>query len=301
MAYFLWHSPTGGTAGTNTFYTESTTFDVTQAVISGTQQHTHIIRDIDAIAVQLKKLSNANVPVIWRPLHEAGGGWFWWGAKGPAAGKALYNIVYDRIVNYHGIHNLIWAWSSPEPEWYPGNDKVDLIGYDSYPGANNYTVQKPVFDQLYKIVNGEKLIAMTENGPIPDIQLAFDMDAPWSYFMSWDNLVSQQNSTAHIQEVFANASVLTVENPGTACTVTTLAGDQSQTEALAYPNPFANTLQISSHGDFTYMVYDVLGNLVEHNRTSDQITMGSKWPHGVYLIKLQTVQGDKFVKAVKQP
>jgi mannan endo-1,4-beta-mannosidase len=210
--HWHWHSPSGSTPGRNTFYTDQTSFDVSQAVISGTQQNTDVLRDIDAIAVQLKKLRDADVPVLWRPLHEAGGGWFWWGAKGAAPAKALWDIMYDRLTNFHGLHNLIWSWSSPEADWYPGNSKVDMIGYDSYPGNYNYTIQKNVFDNLFTITGGQKLIAMTENGPIPDIQNAISADAPWSYFMSWNDLVFQQNSNQHIIDVYTNPLAITLEN-----------------------------------------------------------------------------------------
>ena len=88
---------------------------------------------------------------MWRPLHEAGGGWFWWGAKGSGPAKALWDMMYDRLHNHFGLHNLIWIWSTPEADWYPGNAKVDIMGYDSYPGAYNYTPQKNMFDQLYNI------------------------------------------------------------------------------------------------------------------------------------------------------
>lgn len=214
--HWHWHSPSGGNVGKNTFYTTETTFDVSQAVINGTQQNTDVLRDIDAIAVQLKKLRDADVPVVWRPLHEAGGGWFWWGAKGSAPAKALWDIMYNRLTNYHGLHNLIWVWSTPEADWYPGNSKVDMLGYDSYPGNFNYTTQKNMFDNLYTITNGQKLITMSENGPIPDMQTSLSADAPWSYFMSWNDLVFQQNTTQHIKDVYANANVLTLENYATA-------------------------------------------------------------------------------------
>lgn len=206
-----WHSPSGGAAGTNTFYTEFTTFDVTRAVSPGMQEYSDIIRDIDDIAIQLKKFSDAGVPVLWRPLHEAGGGWFWWGAKGPEACRELYNILFDRLTNYHHLHNLIWVWSTPETDWYPGNDKVDIIGYDSYPGDYNYGNQKNAFDILYRLTGGKKLIAMSENGPIPDPDECLQLDAPWSYFVSWSDLVVKQNTTAHIREVFLHPDVLTVE------------------------------------------------------------------------------------------
>ena len=85
--------------------------------------------------------------------------------------------MQDRIINYHGIHNLIWVWSSPEEDWYPGNDIVDVFGYDSYPGAYEYGTQKTLFDKLYEITGGAKLIAMTENGPIPDVAKLKEEDA----------------------------------------------------------------------------------------------------------------------------
>ena len=207
-----WHSPTGGSPGTNTFYTSLTSFDVTKAVTPGTQEYTDIIRDIDDIAAEIKKFQDAGIPILWRPLHEAGGGWFWWGAKGPEACKKLYDILYDRLVNYHQLHNLIWVWSTPEADWYPGNDKVDIIGYDSYPGSYNYGIQKTVFDQLFKLTNGQKLIAMSENGPIPDPSACLQYDAPWLYFMSWSNLVSEQNSADHMKEVFNNKDVISIES-----------------------------------------------------------------------------------------
>jgi len=207
-----WHSPSGGDPGQNNFYTENTSFDITRAVNPGTEEYDLIIRDIDDIAVELAKFRDAGIPVLWRPLHEAGGAWFWWGAKGPEACKALYDILYDRLMNHHGLHNLIWVWSTPEESWYPGNDKVDIIGHDSYPGTYNYGNQKYAFDKLFHLTKGEKLIAMTENGPIPDPDACLDQGAPWLFFMSWDNLVSEQNSTDHIRDVFSHTDVLNMDS-----------------------------------------------------------------------------------------
>jgi mannan endo-1,4-beta-mannosidase len=207
-----WHSPSGGVAGNNNFYTENTDFDVREAVKPGTAEYELIIRDIDDIAIQLKRFENAGVPILWRPLHEAGGGWFWWGAHGPEACLELYDIIYERLMFHHQIHNLIWVWSTPEEEWYPGNDRVDIIGFDSYPGANNYSSQRYWFERLYTLTEGKKLVAMTENGPIPDPDECFKMGAPWAYFMSWSDVVAEQNETTHLQSVFSNPSVITLES-----------------------------------------------------------------------------------------
>jgi mannan endo-1,4-beta-mannosidase len=211
---FHWHwcSPSGGTVGTNTFYTQYTTFDVTKAVTPGTAEYTLIIRDIDAIAAQLKKLQTAGVPILWRPLHEAGGGWFWWGAKGATACKNLYAILFDRLNNYHHLHNLIWEWSTPETTWYPGNNTVDIVGFDSYPGNYNYGTQKNMLDGYNTLTGGKKIIAMSENGPIPNPDDCLSLDAPWSYFMSWNDLVMSQNDRNHLKDVYNNPNVLSLEN-----------------------------------------------------------------------------------------
>jgi mannan endo-1,4-beta-mannosidase len=206
-----WHSPSGGTVGTNTFYTENTTFDVAKAVVSGTQENQDAIRDIDAIAVQLKKLRDAGVPVLWRPLHEAGGTWFWWSAKGGKAYKALWDIIYERLTNYHQLHNLIWVWTGDALEWFPGNDKVDIAGIDSYPGNKNYTINKEEYDKIYGVTKGAKILAMTENGPIPDIEMSLKNGVQWSFFMSWYD-VTIGNDDQHLKSVYQNPKVITLEN-----------------------------------------------------------------------------------------
>ena len=94
------------------FYTNATTFDLQKALADKqSPEYAELLRDIDAIAVPLKTLQAADVPVLWRPLHEAQGGWFWWGAKGPESLKELWRIVYDRLTNTHQLHNLIWVFT----------------------------------------------------------------------------------------------------------------------------------------------------------------------------------------------
>lgn len=292
-----WHSPSGGTAGTNSFYSDQTSFDVREAVKKGTDEYDLIIRDIDAIAVQLKKLSDAGVPMIWRPLHEAGGAWFWWGAQGAEPCLALWDIVYDRLQNHHGIHNLIWSWSTPEHDWYPGNDKVDFIGYDSYPGANNYVSPTQMYDQLYEITGGEKIIAMTENGPIPDLKNSFALEAPWSMFMSWSNLVFEQNQTAHLREVYAYWRVLvfdqnynlivraeedeTIEPQEPVLVVR----DDLKVNVLIYPNPADQYIKVRGLDHLDMWVYDLSGRLAASylNQSADRINV-SQLRNGQYLV-----------------
>jgi len=55
------------------------------------------------------------------------------------------------------------------------------------------------------------MVALTENGPIPDIDAAFAADVKWSFFLSWAKLLKEQNSAPHIKGTFAHPSVITLE------------------------------------------------------------------------------------------
>lgn len=276
-----WHSPSGGKAGTNTFYTNQTSFDVSNAVISGTVENSLVIRDIDSIATQLGKLQAAGVPVLWRPLHEAGGAWFWWGAKGAKPCKDLFYILYDRLTNYHHLNNLIWVWSTPETDWYPGNDFIDIAGHDSYPGVYNYDIQKNSFDRLFTLTQGKKLIAMTENGPIPNADDCLALDAPWAYFMSWGNLVTAQNTNEHIKEIFNNRNVLTLENP-TAINQMKLGKVQEYT---LYPNPASKKVTITGPLYNRLEILNMNGAIVFATTSRAQSITTDQLPTGMYYFK----------------
>jgi glycosyl hydrolase family 26/carbohydrate binding protein with CBM35 domain/cellulose binding protein with CBM2 domain len=201
---FVWHwnAPSGlidepgGKEWWRGFYTEATTFDLAAALADKTSaDYGLLIRDIDAIAVQLKRLRDAGVPVLWRPLHEAEGGWFWWGAKGPGPAKELYRLMYDRLTHHHDLHNLIWVWSSLSPDWYPGHDVVDVLGYDSYPTAGDHGPVSTQYEQLVALGGDKKLVALSEVGTTPDPELMRAYQAHWSYFVPWGGFV--QDPVAH--------------------------------------------------------------------------------------------------------
>ncbi len=167
------------------FYTNSTTFDVQKALADpNSADYKLLLRDIDTIAVQLQKLSDAHVPVLWRPLHEGEGGWFWWGAHGPDTYKKLWRLMYDRLTTTHHLHNLIWVCSSGmNPAWYPGDDVVDVVGIDEYP-ADASDPLSSAWGTLAK-QHKNKLLALTEFGGVPDIPKMRRYGVDWSYFASW--------------------------------------------------------------------------------------------------------------------
>jgi mannan endo-1,4-beta-mannosidase len=164
---------------------------------------------MDAIAVQLKKFSDAGIPVLWRPLHEADGGWFWWGAKGPKPFKALWRLFYHRLTDEHQLHNLIWVYSGEKPDWYPGNDVVDIIGVDAYPKEPG-DLLLPKWQKLQARFKGKKLVALTEFGGVPEVERMQAASVWWAYFVSW-NGTTKSVPDATVARVYHAPSVITVD------------------------------------------------------------------------------------------
>jgi mannan endo-1,4-beta-mannosidase len=174
-----------------------------------------MISDIDFVAGQLKKLQAQNVPVIWRPLHEAAGGWFWWGAKGAQPCKKLYQVMFDRMVNYHGLHNLIWVWTR-EPNddaWYPGDQYVDIVGRDLYK-QGDHSSQINEFNALNTLYGTKKMITLSECGSMPDVDNLTADGAAWSWFMPWYGDYTRKatnNSLDLWKKMFASSYVITLD------------------------------------------------------------------------------------------
>lgn len=195
------------------FYTEATTFDVKKALADPkSADYKLLLRDIDAIAVELKKFSDAGIPVLWRPLHEAEGAWFWWGAKGPEPFKSLWHLMFERLTKQHQLHNLIWVYSSgTKPEWYPGGDVVDIVGIDAYP-ANVTDPLIKSWDTLKKQYDGKKMLALTEFGGVPDIARMHQQGVKWSYFMSWTKEVGPHKmSPETLKGIYQDNAVVTLD------------------------------------------------------------------------------------------
>lgn len=205
-----WRAPSGGAE----FYTDQTTFDIRKAVDPSQPEYAQALFEIDTIAKELGKYAAARVPILWRPLHEAEGGWFWWGAHGPEPTKKMWRILYDRLTHHHGLNNLIWVWNSVNPDWYPGHDVVDMVSHDAYP-ATGATIYPPtIFHSLAALGGNQRIVALTENGVLPDIQALVDAGILYSYFATWygshitDGVT---NPPAHIQSVFSHPAVLTLD------------------------------------------------------------------------------------------
>ncbi len=221
---FCWHwrDPSRQTVA---FYTKDTDFriDLSDSVVRA-----QLLADIDSVAGDLKRLQDAGVPVLWRPLHEASGGWFWWGASGPQAYVDLWRLMVDRMTRHHGLNNLIWVYNGQHPDWYPGDDYADIVGEDVYAEVigdtlPDYSSQIARFRGAAETPLRPKMVALTETGTIPHPDSAFADGATWSWFCVWNdgpdldnprNFFSGThfNSHEHKRMVYNHPRVLTLED-----------------------------------------------------------------------------------------
>lgn len=176
------------------FYKEASNIDLDK-IMNGEDDEGYelLMKDIDLISEQLARLRDMGVPIIWRPLHEASGGWFWWGDCEPESYKKLWNTMYDRMTNEHNLTNLIWMWNGQDPEWYPGDETVDIISYDIYAGNHVYESFGGTFTECVETSPKGKLVALSENGCVMDPELTMKNNVRWLFWGTWADPFTLKN------------------------------------------------------------------------------------------------------------
>ncbi|HLL65416.1 MAG TPA: glycosyl hydrolase [Micromonosporaceae bacterium] len=189
------------------------TVSINRVLTPGTAEYTSFIQRLDQVSASLQQMENANVAVIWRPYHEAGGTWFWWSKEGGAQYNRLWNFTYNYMTNTKGLNNLIWLHGyngQPQSSFYPGKATVDIGGADTYAGDGNYGPLTSMYNSVRNIVGTSLPIALHENGPIPDPNQLQSAGSRWVLFATWHgNHLTVSNSAAHLRHVFNHAYVVT--------------------------------------------------------------------------------------------
>lgn len=176
-----------------TYKPEETTFSATNALVDGTWENTILKADLEKLAGYLLLLKNKNIPVMWRPFHEAAGNiyeysngtaWFWWGAKGADTYKKLWIYMFNYF-EAQGLNNLIWVWTTQTKDnaFYPGDQYVDIIGRDIY----NKSVASTIAAEFKSIQEAypTKIVTLSECGNVANISSQWTAGATWSFFMPW--------------------------------------------------------------------------------------------------------------------
>ncbi len=128
----------------------------TDLITEGTEYNEFFKKELAVNARFFKALEENGVSIIWRPLHEANGNWFWYciGQNDIYLDAKYYVDMWHYIYNYFenecGLTNLYWNFSpnysenindSPTTRMsttylYPGDDYCDMVGVDWYSDGN---------------------------------------------------------------------------------------------------------------------------------------------------------------------
>ena len=137
-----------------------------EIITPGSEVNKRWTSDLDRISKGLTELRDAGVVVLWRPLHEMNGDFFWWsyGKNGRVTHDEyvkLWIYTFNYMTKNKGLNNLLWVYSANASLWengvkdtdfyYPGNAFVDIVGMDYYEDS---------MDQFNNHGNYDKLIAL---------------------------------------------------------------------------------------------------------------------------------------------
>lgn len=154
-----------------------------------------VLKTLAAYFKSLKDKDGKVIPIIFRPFHENSDDGKWWGK--PYCTPAEYIQLYRQTVSYlrdtMQVHNVIYAYAPSDPASktdeaysvrYPGDDCVDIIGFDKY-GGDNSNYANVMVQNCRLVVNlaraSNKVAAITETGIGNGIQNATSND----YFMRY--------------------------------------------------------------------------------------------------------------------
>jgi hypothetical protein len=103
----------------------------------------------------------------------------------------LYRQLFDRLVHYHGITNLVWMWSVDRfhnpgmvySNYYPGNQYLDILALDVY--GNDFS--QVYYDSLLALSCGKPMV-LAEVGNPPSIEI-LDRQPKWGFYVIWAGMV----------------------------------------------------------------------------------------------------------------
>lgn len=189
------------------------------SMLPGGEKNELYIQYLDKLAIFLQKLKTDKgtmIPVLFRPFHEHTGSWFWWGKDLCTVDeyKALWRYTVNYLRETKNLHHLLYSYSTDRfatteeyLERYPGDDLIDLVGFDLYDRGPGYAATLGnCAKMLAKIGAGKgKVTAVTEaGGPIAtqtewwtDTLLETLKPYHLSYVLVWRNAYNHPKEKAY--------------------------------------------------------------------------------------------------------
>ena len=167
-----------------------TEYEWKELVTSGSPLNLRWAAQVDTVAAALKQLDDEGIPVLFSPYPGSNSkqNWWWGNHSGVHGSAALYRMLFDRLVNHHHLHNLLWVWAAAPPgfgpqasgafsDFFPGLLYVDAL-------SSKVLRLDPRFraGSLLHQFAGDKAVGLTLTGLTPDPS-AFARDPGWSWFI----------------------------------------------------------------------------------------------------------------------
>ncbi len=121
-----------------------------EVLTKGSETNKKWVEELDRGGEFMKALWKNGVTVMWRPLHEANGNWFWFcQGQGEEYGNItmenmvkMWKYVHDYYTKAWGLDQLVWSYGpnvsnalgavTSVASYYPGDEYVDVVGFDWY-------------------------------------------------------------------------------------------------------------------------------------------------------------------------
>lgn len=164
--------------------------DLAKMLTPGTRENALMNADLDSIAGTFKRMAKRGIVILWRPLHEMNGDWFWWGQK--KRYPELWDAMFDRLVNHNGVKNLIWVWGPDKASkgdvaaYFPKRFKPDFIGADVYADRQDHPEFLAAQTAYTKLTNAP--FAFAEVGIPPSEAIVADTKPAWILLWGGDFL-----------------------------------------------------------------------------------------------------------------
>ncbi|HEY1159335.1 MAG TPA: glycosyl hydrolase [Terracidiphilus sp.] len=164
-------------------------FEWAELLTPGTALNKRWAAQVDQAAETLRELQKAGIAVLWNPYPESNGKNSWWaGRKGVHGSAELYRMLFDRLVNHDGLHNLLWVWepaapsfnsadAAPFSDFFPGYLYTDALQIS----LRNLNARFRIDGMLAQFALGKPIgVQFTGNPPDPE---AVAGHASWAWFL----------------------------------------------------------------------------------------------------------------------
>lgn len=320
---FEWHmdNPLGGD-----FYWDNRTRDQkpVPTLLPNGEKHDFYksqLRNLANFFRSLKGDRGESIPVIFRPFHEHTGNWFWWGKAHCSVDeyKELWQFTVEFLRDSLHVHHLIYAYSpdrfSSKEEYlerYPGDDYIDILGFDDYwnlqneSGKNNFINELEIVGQLS--VEKNKICALTETGlegitdntwfteRLLDPILTNSDTKRIAFVMVWRNANNEHHYAPYPGHTSVADFINFYNNPATVFIndnlpelyklgITTAVFEaQPERESRFYPNPASSMLFINAGEKSQITLFNSTGAIIDRfNKRSYNL---SKYSPGIYFLQI---------------